>query len=76
LRTLCGFATQDKALFHVERRCYHADRLNEQLQRDYDIELIAANRENRSMTQDRRKLRRYNRRWRVEPLLAWLYWFH
>jgi hypothetical protein len=62
----------NKALFHVERRCNDADRLDEQFQRDYDIELIAPNRENRSKTQDRRKLRRYKRRWRVERLFAWL----
>jgi hypothetical protein len=73
LRTPCGFATRDKALFHVERRCYDADRLDEQLLRDYDIELIAPNRETRSKTQDRRKLRRDKRRWRVELLFAWLY---
>jgi len=33
------------------------------------------NRENRSQTQDGRKLRRYERRWCVERLFAWLQWF-
>jgi transposase len=33
------------------------------------------NRENRNQTQDGRKLRRYNRRWCVERLFAWLQWF-
>jgi transposase len=45
------------------------------LKRDYGIELIAPNRENRSQTQDGRKLRRYKRRWCVERLFAWLQWF-
>jgi transposase len=34
-----------------------------------------SNRENRSPTQDGRKLRRYQRRWCVERLFAWLQWF-
>jgi len=57
------------------RRTYDADRLDAQLRRDYAIELIAPNRENRSKTQDRRRLRRYKRRWRVARLFAWLQWF-
>jgi len=41
-----------------------------------DFELIAPHRgQRRVRTQDRRKLRRYNRRWRVERLFAWLHWF-
>jgi transposase len=45
------------------------------LGRDYGIELIVPNRENRSQTQDRHKLRRYKRRSCVERLFAWLQWF-
>jgi len=45
------------------------------LDRDYGIELIAPNRENRSQTQDRRKLRQYKRRWFVERLFAGSQWF-
>jgi transposase len=38
-----------------------------------DIELIAPHRSNRvHLTQDRRALRRYRRRWKVERLFAWL----
>jgi len=38
-----------------------------------DIELIAPHRGNRVyLTQDRRALRRYKRRWKVERLFAWL----
>jgi transposase len=39
----------------------------------YGIELIAPHRPNRiHLTQDRRPLRRYKRRWHVERLFAWL----
>ena len=39
----------------------------------FDIELIAPHRSNRvNLTQDRRALRRYKRRWKVERLFAWL----
>lgn len=39
----------------------------------FDIELIAPHRGNRiHLTQDRRPLRRYRRRWKVERLFAWL----
>ena len=44
------------------------------MDRDYGIELIASNRENRSRAQDRRKPRRYKRRWCVERLFARLQW--
>jgi transposase len=56
-------------------RAYDSDPLDRRLERDYSIELIAPNRENRSQTQDGRKLRRYQRRWCVERLFAWLQWF-
>jgi transposase len=37
------------------------------------IELIAPHRPNRiNLTQDRRALRRYKRRWKIERLFAWL----
>jgi transposase len=56
-------------------RAYESDPLDRRLKRDYGIELIAPNRENRSQTQDGRKLRRYKRRWCGERLFAWLQWF-
>ena len=37
--------------------------------------MIAPNRCNRSRSQDRRKLRRYRRRWKVERLFAWMHNF-
>ena len=56
-------------------RAYDSDPLDRRLERDYSIELIRPNRENRNQTQDGRKLRRYKRRWCVERLFAWLQWF-
>lgn len=56
-------------------KAYDSDPLDQKLKQEYDIELIAPNRENRKQTQDGRKLRRYKRRWRVERLFAWMHWF-
>jgi len=56
-------------------KAYDSDPLDQKLAADYDIELIAPNRRNRSKTQDRRTLRRYRRRWRVERLFAWMHNF-
>ena len=42
--------------------------------RERGVEMIAPHRRNRKKpkTQDRRKLRRYKRRWKIERLFAWL----
>ena len=53
-------------------KAYDLDALDKKLAQEYDIELIAPNRQRRSQTQDRRKLRRYRRRWKVERLFAWM----
>lgn len=55
-------------------KAYDSDRLDDRL-RERGIEMIAPNRENRKKTQDGRSLRRYQRRWQVERLFAWLYNF-
>jgi transposase len=52
-----------------------SDRLDERLEAECGIELIASNRRQRKKTQDGRKLRRYKRCWKVERLFAWLHWF-
>ena len=54
-------------------RAYDSDRLDSELA-EQGIELIAPHKRNRRKpaTQDRRKLRRYLRRWKVERLFAWL----
>ncbi len=53
---------------------YDSDPLDEQLANAFGIELIAPHRANRKRapTQDGRPLRRYQRRWKVERLFAWL----
>ena len=55
-------------------RAYDSDPLDEHLQRNYGIELIAPHKMNRSKpsTQDGRKLRRYKRRYKIERLWAWM----
>ena len=51
---------------------YDSDKLDVEL-RGYGIEVIAPHRSNRkNITQDRRRLRRYRRRWKIERLFAWL----
>jgi transposase len=54
-------------------RAYEADPLDERLA-GAGIEMIAPRRCNRRKprSQDRRKLRRYKRRWKIERLFAWL----
>ncbi len=54
-------------------RGYDSDPLDERLQRQNGVELIAPHRRNkRRRTQDGRPLRRYLRRWKIERLFAWL----
>ena len=54
-------------------RAYDSDPLDEKLAIQ-GIQLIAPHKRNRKKpkTQDRRVLRRYRRRWKVERLFAWL----
>ena len=57
-------------------KAYDSDRLDRDLVERYGIEMIAPHRgERRTPTQDRRPLRRYRRRWRVERFFAWLHHF-
>jgi len=54
-------------------KAYDADALDETM-RVCGVEMIAPHRSNRKhKTQDRRPLRRYRRRWKVERLFAWLH---
>jgi len=53
-------------------KAYDSNALDEQLRRDYGIEMIAPNRDGTRRTQDGRQLRRYKRRWKVERFFAWL----
>jgi transposase len=55
-------------------KAYDSDALDEQLKKD-GVEMIAPHRSTRKLkTQDRRRLRRYTRRWIVERFFAWLQW--
>lgn len=58
----------------IADRGYDSDALDDLLARQHGIELIAPHRRYRTRThrQDRRKLRRYRRRWKIERLFAWL----
>lgn len=73
--TLAGSFFDELPARLIGDRAYDSDLLDKRLQRDYGIDLIAPNRKSRTRTQDRRKLRRYKRRWSVERLFAWLQWF-
>lgn len=53
-------------------KAYDSDALDQRLQREQGVQLIAPNRRKRRRTQDGRPLRRYLRRWKVERLFAWL----
>ena len=59
----------------VGDKAYDSDALDQKLADEYDIELIAPNRQHRRQTQDGRKLRRYCRRWKVGRLFAWMHHF-
>lgn len=53
---------------------YDSDPLDERLEQERGIEVIAPHKNNRVAppTQDRRRFRRYKRRWKIERLNAWL----
>ena len=57
-------------------KAYDSDHLDQQLMHNYGTEMIAPNKVNRRVpTQDRRALRRFVRRWKIERLFAWLFNF-
>ena len=54
-------------------KAYDSDPLDKQLADEYGIEMISPNRAQRKrITQDKRALRRYRRRWKIERLFACL----
>jgi hypothetical protein len=56
----------------VGDNAYDSDKLDSELNQ-YGIQLISPHRSNRkNKTQDRRRLRQYRRRWKVDRLFAWL----
>lgn len=70
--TLSSIASWRRPRRLIGDKAYDSDKLDRELARE-NIKLIAPNRSNRKIkTQDGRALRRYNRRWKVERLFAWL----
>lgn len=61
----------------VADKAYDSDELDKRLEEHWGIELIAPNKTNRTHgpKQDRRKLRRYRGRWKIERLFAWIFSF-
>lgn len=61
----------------IADRAYDSDPLDERLDAERGVDLIAPHRSNRRRppTQDGRPLRRYRRRWKIERLFAWLHNF-
>lgn len=60
----------------IGEEAYDSDKLDEEL-RQQGIRMIAPHRSNRRRlrrTQDGRRLRRYQRRWRVERFFSWIQW--
>jgi len=70
--TLVEMVTSEAPQNLVGDNAYDSDKLDAEL-RQCGIEVIAPHRSNRKhKTQDRRRLRRYRRRWKIERLFAWL----
>jgi transposase len=70
--TLLQMVVPDAPQNLIGDNAYDADSLGAEL-RYYGIELIAPHLGNRRRkTQDRRRLRRYRRRWKIKRLFAWL----
>jgi transposase len=64
----------DKPERLIGDKAYDSDAVVDRLAQQHGIELIAPHRRYRTRRhrQDRRKLRRYKRRWKIERFFAWL----
>jgi transposase len=71
--TLAQVFTAERPERLIGDKAYDSDPLDEELAQE-GIGLIAPHKSNRkkAATQDGRKLRHYNRRWKVERLFSWL----
>lgn len=69
------YMIEAKPDYLIGDKAYDSDKLDEEL-RDEGIEMIAPHKNNRvkMRTQDKRRLRRYERRWLVERFFAWIQW--
>lgn len=71
-RLFAFMLTTDKPQRIIGDKAYDSDRLDQELA-EQGIEMIAPHRANRkNVTQDRRALQRYRRRWTVERTIAWI----
>lgn len=71
-RLFAFMLTTDKPQRIIGDKAYDSDRLDQELA-EQGIEMIAPHRANRkNVTQDRRPLQRYRRRWTVERTIAWI----
>lgn len=72
--TLDALVTRGQPARLIGDAAYDSDPLDQRLQRERGIALIAPHRKNRTRpaTQDGRALRRYRRRWKIERCFAWL----
>jgi transposase len=71
--TLAEAFVDDQPRRLIGDRAYDSDKLDAELL-DYGVVMIAPHRGNRvaPASQDRRALRRYKRRWKIERVFAWL----
>ena len=74
LSTLEARVTLEQPCRLIGDKAYDSDLLDQQC-KEIGVELIAPHKANRrkEVTQDGRSLRRYQRRWKVERLFAWLH---
>ncbi len=74
-RTLAESFVAEPIVRLIGDKAYDSDKLDAELAED-GVEMIAPQlRSRKRKTQDRRVLRRYRRRWKVERLFAWLQQF-
>ena len=73
-RTIQERFLDDKPQRLIGDKAFDSDPLDARLKPE-GIEMIAPHKKNRvsPVTQDGRKLRRFNRRWKIERLFAWIY---
>jgi transposase len=70
--TLLQMVVPDAPQNLIGDNAYDSDHLDAEL-KSFGIEVIAPHRRSRrNSTQDRRRLKRYRRRWKIERLFAWL----
>jgi transposase len=75
-KTLDQMLIDEQPACLIGDKAYDSDKLDKRLMEKRGLELIAPHRSTRKVpTQDRRKLRRYRRRWKVERLFSWLFNF-